>query len=111
MSKKYKYYYRPEYGSDKLLIEFFEGVGDDSFFKDLLEAIADIQPVVKHIEDIRVIDDMALTIETDYGEFLYSKDIWNMAIIMSESNQRLIDAIEEHLSVSPYFEREAWVNA
>lgn len=110
MDKQYKYYYRPGYGSDKLLIEFFEGAEDELFFKYLFEAIADLQPVVKHIEDLWMNDEYVLTVESEMGEFIYSKDIWGLAFIMGENNQQVIDKIDELLSVNPKFGREVWVS-
>ena len=102
---RYKYQYRPEYGSDNLLIEFFAKTEDDNFIPDLLNAIKIINPKQDSIEDLWMNDEILLKFKSDRGEFTLSKDIWGFAFIITENNQECLKEINAILSIDPRFEK------
>jgi len=48
----YKYKLRPEYGCSKLLIEFIDGVENETFLSDFIHTISELNPVVEDIIDL-----------------------------------------------------------
>ncbi len=106
MRTPYKYCLRPEYDSEKLLLEFNLTSSDIEFGKDLLSALKNINPKIDNLEDIWMNDEILLHISSDEGAFLLSKDIWNLAFIMAENNQSVIKHIDNILSNNKLFEKE-----
>ncbi len=106
MSKPYKYYLRPAYGSDKLLLQFFLDSSDTEFGKDLLKTLNGINPKIESVEDLWMNDEVLLHVSTNKGGFLLSKDIWDFAFITAENNQFCIALIDQILNKSSLFERE-----
>ncbi len=102
----YKFRCRPGYKSDKLLIEFTKGVEKDSFFTDLLKALSKIEMKVDSVDDLWMNDEFLINIKSKIGEFFFSKDIWDFAFIMSETNQEAIKKICYILSKNKYFIKE-----
>ncbi|GGH69712.1 hypothetical protein HNQ91_002865 [Filimonas zeae] len=102
----YKYRLRPAYGSDKLLLEFSIDKPDGKFEKALFSALESIHPVIEDIADLWMNDEVLLTVATDRGSFLYSKDIWGFAFIMAEENQDCILKIDAILNTSSFFQKE-----
>jgi hypothetical protein len=105
IKKKYKYHLRPGYGSDKLLIEFFSGVGNENFLAELLDAIAPINPKLADLKDLWMNDEIILEMESSIGPFLFSKDVWNTAFIMTDDNQQGLREINSMLMKDPRFEK------
>jgi hypothetical protein len=106
MGKLYKYYLRPGYGSDKLLLEFLLDSSDTKFDKDLLTTLKDINPKVNTVEDFWMNEEILLQVSSDKGSFLLSKYVWDVAFIMAEENQSAIEYIDEILSNSNLFDKE-----
>lgn len=106
MGKPYKYHLRPGYGSDKLLLEFLLASTDTEFEKDLFTALKEINPKADTIEDLWMNDEVLIHVSSDKGYFTLSKDIWDFAFIMAESNQPCIKLIDEMLNNSHLFEKE-----
>lgn len=102
---KYKYYLRPGYKSQKLLIEIFSGVEDEYFLTDLLDSIAAINPIVEKINDLWMNDEILMEVRSDLGSFSISKDIWDLAFIMSDDNQECINSINLLLSGNENFQK------
>lgn len=86
---KYKYHLRPEYKSQKLLIEIFSGVENEDFFSEFFDSIVEINPKVDRINDFWMNDEYILDIKSDIGSFSISKDIWDLAFIMTENQECL----------------------
>jgi len=90
---KYKYYLRPGYKSQDLLIEIFSGAEDECFLTDLLDSISEINPKVDKMNDLWMNDEIEIEVSSDIGLFYVSKDIWDLAFIMSDNNQECINKI------------------
>jgi len=104
-SIKYRYRYRPGYGSESLLIEFVSGVENEEFFTDLFDAVKEINPKLRGQEDLWINDEMIYTISSDLGQFTLSKDIWNLAFLMADDNQSCILKINNFLLNDKRFEK------
>lgn len=102
----YKYYFRPGYGSSKLLIEFFKGAESNNFISDLLAAISELKPEVMDISELWMNDEILFNISSEMGEFTVSTDIWGFVFIMAENNQECIFKINSILEVTENFEKE-----
>ncbi|MBF4483659.1 MULTISPECIES: hypothetical protein [unclassified Flavobacterium] len=90
---KYKYHLRPGYQSQKLLIEIFSGAENEDFFPDFFDSIIEINPKVVKINELWMNDEYLLDVNSDIGSFSISKDIWDLAFIMSEDNQECLNKI------------------
>ena len=104
-TKKYKYHYRLGYGSSDYLIEFFSGVEEECFIEILFKAITSINSRVFDGDDLWQNDEILLNIDSDYGRFIFSKDIWGLAFIMSDNNQKVIIEIDRLLDKSLFFDK------
>jgi len=104
-TQKYKYHCRPGYGSAELLIEVFNGAGDNSFGVDLFDAIGEIHPLGVGREDLWMNDEILYKIQSDCGPFTISKDVWNFAFIMAGNNRDCIRRIDELLQHDSRFEK------
>ena len=102
---KYNYHYRPGYGSNNLLIEFISGVESKNFGEDLFDAIKEINPKILGQTDLWMNDEFIYEINSNNGHFMLSKDIWDMAFIMSEDNQPCISIIDQILIRDKRFEK------
>jgi hypothetical protein len=102
---KYKYNFRPAYKSQELLIEIFSGAENEDFLSDFLNAISEINPKVENIKNLWMNDEDLFEITSDSGFFLLSKDIWDLAFIMSEENQECIHKINSILSEDKNFQK------
>jgi hypothetical protein len=102
---KYKYHYRPGYGSENLLIEFISGVENDVFRTDLFDAIKEINPKLISREDLWMNDEILYLIDSDLGAFTLSKDIWDLAFLMADDNQSCILQINNLLFNDNRFEK------
>lgn len=102
-SATYKYHLRPGYDSGNLLIEFISGVEKVSFEPDLLEALKKLEPLLIEQQDLWMNDETLFLLESNVGSFSISKDIWDLAFIMSE-DQNCIVKINELLLTDQKFE-------
>jgi hypothetical protein len=84
---------RPGYKSQDLLIEIFSGAEDEYFLTDLLDSISEINPKVDKMNDLWINDEIEIKVSSDIGSFFISKDIWDLAFIMSDNNQECINKI------------------
>jgi hypothetical protein len=101
----YKYYFRPEYGSSELLIEFFHDVENDSFLSSLLNAISELKPKIGDITDLWMNDEILLNVTSEIGEFTISKDIWGFAFIIAKNNQECLSRINSILKTKKNYEK------
>jgi len=101
----YKYHYRPGYSSANLLIEFISGIENETFITDLLDSIKSIKPEVVGLNDLWMNDEVLYSVSSYLGEFILSKDIWDLAFIMADDNQTCIDKINELLIADTRFEK------
>jgi ribosomal protein L40E len=101
---KYKYRYRPGYGSDELLIDIFHGAENDGFLVDFSEAVASLNPTLKEVQDLWMNDEILMEFESDCGAFILSKDIWGFAFVMAAENQKGLEKIHQLLSSDINFE-------
>lgn len=104
MDKPYKYYYRPAYGSNELLLEFYHGV-ENNFYSALFDTIGEINPKVDSVKDLWMNDEVLLNVNSDIGEFILTKDVWNFAFIMAEKIQKCLEKINKILVKSKLFEK------
>jgi hypothetical protein len=103
LKKKYKYRLRPCFGKTEVLIEF---IGIDNYFISyFVDALVEINPKITDIEDLWMNDEILLHIQTDGGNFLFSKDIYDSVFIMSKENQSLIYQIDELLGTNNVFQK------
>lgn len=105
MDKLYKYYFRPGYQSQELLIDIFYGAENETFIPDFLNAIAVLKPKMTDILDLWMNDEVIMTYNSEIGYFTLSKDIWGFAFIMSENNQEGLVKINSILENAAMFEK------
>lgn len=101
----YKYYLRPGYQSQNLLIEVFYGAENETFVSDFLSSIEEINPQLIDALDLWMNDEVLITYDSEIGKFTLSKDIWGFAFIMAEDNQNSIIEINSILEKSALFEK------
>lgn len=97
------YRLRPCYGSSELLIEFIHGPENNSFFRELKNALQSLAIEITATEDLWMNDEVLLTLSSSAGTFTFSKDIWNFAFIMANDNQECILKIDALLSKHALF--------
>jgi hypothetical protein len=102
---KYKYHYRPGHGFENLLIEFISGVENETFGTDFFDAIKEINPQLVGKEYLWMNDEILYTVNSDLGQFTLSKDIWDLAFLMSDDNQSCIYQINNLLLNDNRFEK------
>ncbi|ABG59708.1 hypothetical protein [Cytophaga hutchinsonii] len=101
----YAYHCRPGYGSENLLIEFIRGTETSTFTTDVLDALQEILPTVAGLEDLWMNDEIIYSINSVFGSFTLSKDIWDFAFIMADMNQPCIVRIDAILLADKRFEK------
>lgn len=101
----YRYYFRPGYKSENLLIEVFDGAENETFVSDFIHVISEIKPEMKDVLDLWMNDEVLLTYDSEIGQFTLSKDIWGFAFIMAENNQKGLSKINFILEKSERFEK------
>lgn len=107
MSIPYRYHLRPAYGSSELLLQFNLDSSDTEFIKDLFNALASIAPTVHSLQELWMNGEILLHINSTIGGFCISRDIWDFAFVTAEENQPCILVIDNILSQSPSFRKEA----
>ena len=103
--EKYKYHLRPGYGSKNLLIEVFYGAEHEPFLTDIFKALDSIHPVVHHLSDLWMNDEILMDITSDAGPFTLSKDIWGLAFLLADENQSGIQEIDAILQRNDQFQK------
>lgn len=104
-SSTYQYYYRPGYGSSKLLIEIISGVDHADFLTDLFDALKELKPELVTTEDLWMSDKMLYTMNSSLGSFTLSKDIWGFVFITADENQSCIANINVLLTKDNRFKK------
>ncbi|MFN3149745.1 hypothetical protein [Bremerella sp.] len=99
------YCVRPGYGSGELLIEFSPDSAVQTFFAQLMDVLNGIGTRVTSGHDLWMNDEVLLVCESDHGDFLISKDIWDFVFIMAPHNEPLIHAIDDALNRSEHFNK------
>jgi len=101
------YCVRPGYGSRELLIEFAPRAADQEFFAHLLDVLEEIGPRVRDAQDLWMNGEVLLHCESDHGDFVISKDIWDFVFIMAPGSPTVIARIDEALSRNARFRKAA----
>ena len=101
---RYKFSFRPAYGSDKMLIEFITGAEREEFLPDFLDAIKSFHPKLESTLDLWMNDEIQFKVSSDLGDFLFSKDIWGFAFAWADENQHGIKTISDLLTLDNRFE-------
>lgn len=101
----YKYHFRPGYQSDDLLIDVFDGAERVTFIQDFMSAINELKPKMIDIVDLWMNDEVLMTIDSEAGQFIISKDIWGFAFVMAENNQNCLVKINSILENAEMFEK------
>jgi|SRR5688572_20626208 hypothetical protein len=104
---KYKLYFRPGYGSDKMLIEFFHGAEKEEFLTDFLDAIKSFNPTLETTLDLWMNDEIELSFNSDLGNFSLSKDTWGLAFLWNDNYQEVVRRISDQLADDRRFEKVA----
>ena len=94
--------YRQEFNSPNMLIEIAVKEETNNLFLHILEAISELNPILKSKEDLWMNDEYLFTYSTTQGEFPLSIDIWGFAFILCK-NPDLIQSIFLLLISSSYF--------
>ncbi|MCK8143373.1 hypothetical protein MW871_15890 [Flavobacterium sp. I-SCBP12n] len=72
---------------------------------DLLNTISEINPKIIHASDLWMNDEILINIDSEIGEFTFSKDTWGFAFLMAENNQKSLLRINSILEVAEHFEK------
>ncbi|MEI6882567.1 MAG: hypothetical protein WCK82_14705 [Bacteroidota bacterium] len=102
---KYKYRLRLGYYSTEYLIEFFYGVENENFGKDLLDAIKEIRPIISKSTDVWMNDEFLYEIKTEVGQFTLLSSAYDFAFIHNKKNQDCVFKIDNLLSIDNRFEK------
>jgi hypothetical protein len=105
MKAHYKYHFRPGYGSKNLLIEIFSGAERDDFIADLMTAIQAIHPMFVGQMDLWMNDEILVEMDSEFGGFVISKDIWGLGWILADEHQIVVHQIDALLSQDARFEK------
>jgi len=102
---RYKFSFRPAYGSDKMLIEFITGAEREEFLSDFLDAIKNFHPKLESTVDLWMNDEIQFVVNSDLGNFVFSKDSWGFAFVWSDENQPCVKGISDQLGLDNRFEK------
>ncbi|SHG95960.1 hypothetical protein SAMN04488109_2641 [Chryseolinea serpens] len=103
-STRYKFSFRPAYGSDKMLIEFITGAEREEFLPDFLDALKSFNPKLESTLDLWMNDEIQVNVNSDLGNFSLSKDIWGFAFAWADENQQCVKKISDLLAHDHRFE-------
>jgi len=104
---KYKFYFRPGYGSEKMLLEIFDGAEKEEFIPDLLDALKDFNPKVESTLDLWMNDEVQLSVTSELGKFTLSKDTWGFAFVWNDADQEVVKKVSDLLASDDRFEKVA----
>jgi hypothetical protein len=99
----HRYRLRPGYGSKELLIEILPESADEAFLGDLFGILRQVNAKVADVSDLWMNDEVLLKFDSDCGQFVVSKDVWNVVFIMAAENQPAIAQIDGLLRESGRF--------
>jgi hypothetical protein len=102
---RYKFHFRPAYGSNKMLIEIFYGVEKEEFLPDFLDALKSFKPKLESTRNLWMNDEIELSFNSDAGDFFLSKDTWGLAFLWSDSHQDVVRKISDLLADDHRFEK------
>lgn len=102
---RYKFSFRPAYGSDKMLIEFVTGMEREEFLPDFLDAIKSFNPKLESTVDLWMNDEVQFVVNSDLGNFVFSKDAWGLAFLWSDDNPHGVKEISDLLARDNRFEK------
>lgn len=100
-----KYYYRKTYSSGEALIEFVKGTESDGVFRNVFGALSSAHPSIRNIGELWTNNEIVMNVDSDLGNFILSKDIYNLSCIMARRNAGCIEKIDQLLAANPMFER------
>ncbi|MBL0911818.1 MAG: hypothetical protein IBJ09_05545 [Bacteroidia bacterium] len=101
----YTYLFRPVYGGDTLLLEFYAEGGFEDFINTLFEVLGPLEPVIVKSELI-LQDEMLFTVHSTMGEFTLSKDPWDLVFILSDEHQDCLHEADRLLQLDGRFVKE-----
>jgi len=102
---RYKFSFRPAYGSDNMLIEFINGAEQEEFLSDFLDAIKSFNPKLERTVDLWMNDEVQFVVNSNLGSFVFSKDSWGLAFVWSDDNQPCVKGISDLLDRDNRFEK------
>lgn len=102
---RYKFSLRPAHGSDKMLIEFINGVEREEFLPDVLDALKSCHPKIESTLDLWMNDEAQFDVNSDLGNFSLSRDSWGFAFVWSDENQAGVQKINDLLAQDHRFEK------
>lgn len=105
MKKPHSYELRPEFGSDRLLMEFTSATEPHELIRDLLTTCAPIKFQLAEATDLWMNDEVLLEIQSNFGNFTLSKDIWSFVFLLARDNQAGLQKLDTFLKDTPLFER------
>lgn len=100
-----KYYYRKTFSSGEAQIEFFKGTESDGVFSTVFGALSSAHPTVRNIGELWTNNEMVVNVDSDLGNFVLGKDVYNLSYIVARKNAACIDKIDQLLSADPMFVR------
>jgi hypothetical protein len=101
----YKYRYRLGYDSESFLIEFVNGVENETFMTDIFDVIKEINPKLIEHYDLWMNNEILYKINSDLGQFTLTKDIWDFAFLLADDNQSCLLKINNMLLKDNRFEK------
>ena len=104
MHEKYKYKFRPGYGSANFLIEFFIYLPDSSFLNSFLDSLKPIEPTPIDTIDLFLNNGVGHNFNSTVGAFEVFMDIWGFVFVTSKLDQACIFKINELLKQDNRFE-------
>jgi hypothetical protein len=99
------YKVRPGYRSRELLIELTPTSANQEFWDQLLNGLQSIRANILGVEDLWLNDEVLLSCNSNFGNFIISADVWGMVFIMAPENQFVIQKIDEALQSIPGFRK------
>ena len=101
----YTYLFRPVYGGDTLLLEFYAEGGFEAFIETLFEVLAPLQPEVVKTELV-LLNELLFTVNSRMGKFTLSKDPYDLVFILSDEQQDCLQEADRLLQLDPRFVKE-----
>ena len=104
MHQKYKYKFRPGYGSENFLLEFSIYLPDSSFLNSFLDSLKPIEPTTIDTVDLFLNNGVGHNFNSKVGVFEVFVDIWGFVFVSAKSDQACIFKINELLKADDRFE-------
>lgn len=103
-NNRYKYHFRPGYGTDNLLIQIYTGVFDETFNSDLFDVLKEINPKQTSSQDLWMNDEMFYEFSSTAGNYSLSKTTWGDVFFLSD-NLSCLQKINSLLFKDPRFQK------